>query len=110
MEIRTAQSREDGAAIAITDLRARLELDGRSAPDFVALHFAVGLDPEDMASAAPAAFGTAALHAGTSCLGVMGADGLCLDGAGSGAFAIWDPGGSYGTASAELGADAAGAA
>lgn len=110
MDIRTAQSREGQAGMTLKDLRARLGLDERAAPDFVAFHFAVGLDPEDMALAAPAAFGATALHAGTSCLGVMGADGLCLDGAGSGAFAIWDPDGSYGTASADLGDDAAGAA
>lgn len=106
MDIRTAQSRETHAAAAATDLATRLAIAERGAPDFVALHFAVGLDADALRSAAAAAFPTKALHGGTSCLGIMGQGGVDIGGAGIGAFAIWDADGSYGTASADLGEDA----
>lgn len=103
MDIKTAQSRASDAAAAMSELCAGLGLSGRPQPDFVALHFAVGLDGGALARAGRAVFGDAALHGGSSCLGVMGSDGIRLDGSGSGAFALWDPEGSYGTASAGFG-------
>lgn len=105
MDIRTAQSQAGAARTAIAELCAGLGLADRPRPDFVALHFAVGLDREELALAGRAAFGDVPLHGGSSCLGVMGSDGISIDGSGSGAFAIWDPDGSYGTASAPLGQD-----
>ena len=106
MEIRTAQTQEHGAERAVSDLAMRLGVSERGAPDFLALHFAVGLDADDLRAAASVIGPRGALHGGTSCLGVMGKDGVDIGGAGIGAFAIWDRGGSYGTASADLGADA----
>ena len=110
MDIRTAQSRETEAAAAATDLAALLGIAERGAPDFLALHFAVGLDADRLRAAAATAIPTRAMHGGTSCLGVMGQGGVDIGGAGIGAFAIWDKGGSYGTASADLGRDAEAAA
>lgn len=110
MDIRTAQSREPNAAAAVSDLAQRLGLPERGTPDFVALHFAVGLDADDLRAAAVGVFPAGALHGGTSCLGIMGQGGVDIGGAGIGAFAIWDKDGSYGTASADLGMDAEAAA
>ena len=106
MQVRTAQSRYSRPDVAVADLAARLDVDGLGRPDFVALHFAVGLDAAAVHAAAAGAFGAGALHGGSSCLGVMGSDGVDLGGAGIGAFAVWDRDGCYGTASAGLDADA----
>lgn len=110
MDIRTVQTLQadaDGAMRAIAD--ALWPGDG-CRPDFLALHFGIGLAAAGLHQAARVAFGPGALHGGSSCLGVMGRDGVTLGGRGLGAFAIWDPAGSYGTASTDLGTDAAAAA
>ena len=96
---------------AIDRIAAGLDLAGRGAPCFLALHFAVGTDAAALHAAARARFAGVALHGGSSCLGVMSDQGLLIDsGSGVGALAIWDAAGSFGTASAELGADARAAA
>jgi len=110
MKISTAQSRAGHVARATSDLVAGLQITSRGPPDFVALHFGVGLDAAALWAASLDAFGADALHGGSSCLGTMGSHGLDIDGAGLGALAIWDPEGSYGTASADLGGNAAAAA
>ena len=110
MDIRTAQTHASTAKAAVADLSLRLGLADRGTPDFMALHFAVGLDAAALHAGAVGIGPSSALHGGSSCLGIMGRDGVDIGGAGIGAFAIWDPEGSYGTASADLGADAAAAA
>lgn len=110
MHVRSAQSGASYATTALQDIAARLGLSDRPPPDFLALHFGMGLPAELLHGLAQDMIGGAALHGGSSCLGVMGRDGLELGGAGLGALAIWDAAGSYGTASAPLGADAGAAA
>jgi hypothetical protein len=107
MKIAVAQSSAGSARSAIREIVDDILAGGRPAPDFLAIHFGVGCEGVALASAARAAFGTMALHGGSSCLGVMTYDGVVIgDGASVGGFAIWDAHGSYGTASADLGLDA----
>ncbi|MCC5973494.1 MAG: FIST C-terminal domain-containing protein [Rubellimicrobium sp.] len=106
MRIGSAQVRATSGAQAIRMLAEKLGQGSLGRPDFLALHFAVGLDAADLHGAAKEAFGSGALHGGSSCLGIMGKDGVDIGGAGIGAFAIWDCEGSFGTASADLGDDA----
>jgi hypothetical protein len=111
MKIATAQSRLADPGVGMDELATALGVDRHGPPDFVALHFGVGTAAEALRSAAVARFGAGALHGGSSCLGVMTQGGVNIStGAGYGALAIWDAGGSFGTASADLGADAAQAA
>jgi hypothetical protein len=106
MKILSAQARAIDAAGAIRIIADELGQCRYGRPDFLALHFGVGLDAAGLHGAAREAFGAGALHGGSSCLGVMGKDGVDIGGAGIGAFAIWDAEGSFGTASADLGDDA----
>ncbi len=111
MKIATAQSRASDPASAVEDLARSLALDTRGKPDLVVIHFGVGTAGAGLHAAAAARFGTAALHGGSSCLGIMTQDGVNIaSGAGLGAFAIWDSAGSYGTGSCDLGTDAGDAA
>ena len=107
MDIRTAVTTNPAAELALADLAGQLGLQpGGVAPDFIALHFAESLASAFGAQAQSAFAGVAALHGGTSCLGVMTDKGVATTGGtGSGAFAIFDPDGSYGTGAAELGDD-----
>lgn len=105
----TAISVSADTARAVTDLQDLLRQ--RSAagapPDFITLHYGAGRDASDILTQAMTTFGCAALHGGSSCLGVMSGDGATVsDGRAIGALAIWDPTGSYGTASAPLAGDA----
>lgn len=110
MRIRAAQSVSGDVSGGLADIASTLGLSQSGAPDFVALHFAVGLDAAHLRDEAISVIGAAALHGGSSCLGIMGPLGVDIGGAGLGAFAIWDAEGSYGTSSADLGADADAAA
>ena len=106
MRVASALSTAHDAPAAIEDIARQLRVAEERKPDFVALHFApVGALDEVQACAAER-FGAAALHGGSSCRGVMTDAGLAMrDGRGMGALAIWDPGGAYGTAMAELGSE-----
>jgi hypothetical protein len=109
----TAISRTAGTARAVTDLKDLLARQGTAGapPDFVTLHYGADQDAGDILKQATATFGCAALHGGSSCLGVMSGDGATVrEGRAIGALAIWDPAGSYGTASAPLEGDARAAA
>jgi len=107
MRVRTAQSSARSAERVVEEIAGGLEAESLGAPDFVALHFGVGCPPGPLHAAARARFRGMALHGGSSCLGTMSQEGMNIEtGAGAGALAIWDPGGSYGTASADLGDDA----
>ena len=110
MHVRSAQSGASHAATAMREIAAGLGLPERPRPDFVAMCFGVGLCADSLQAAARDMIGTDALHGGSSCLGVIGRDGIELGGAGLGVLAIWDRAGSYGTASASLGPDAGAAA
>lgn len=111
MKTATAQSRANDPARAVEDIALALDIGGRGKPDFVALHIGSGLLAEAVHAAALARFDIAALHGGSSCLGIMTQDGVNIDsGAGIGALAIWDATGSFGTGSADLGHNAAEAA
>ncbi len=104
MRIRTAISIKNDAHTALADLVAGVAVPDGARPDFVALHFAAPL-AGGMAQAV-AQLPTRALHGGTSCLGVMSDQGAAIaGGSGSGAFAIYDPDGSYGTGAAPLADD-----
>ncbi len=103
MKIRTGMSTSPIALQAITEICAQLQVHPSDTPDFVALHFSLGWVPAEVQAAAEAAFGTPALHGGSSCQGVMTDRGLAMQkGFGMGAFAIWDKEGAYGTAMADL--------
>lgn len=110
MKILSAQARTADPKQAIRMIAEDLGQGGAGRPDFLALHFGVGLDAVSLHRAAREVFGAGALHGGSSCLGVMGKDGVDTGGAGIGALAIWDAEGSFGSASADLGSDAEAAA
>lgn len=107
MLIATAQSHADTVERAVAEIAGALAIDERGGPDFTAVHFGVGSASEALRTTCGGRLGSTALHGGSSCLGIMTQDSLNIDsGAGVGALAIWDPDGSYGTASADLGNDA----
>jgi hypothetical protein len=111
MKIATAQSNLGDPRRAFADMLESLAVGTAGQPQFVAVHFGVGCGADLLADASRAAFPAAALHGGSSCLGIMTQAGVRIgNGAGIGALAIWDADGSYGTASADLGADASAAA
>lgn len=102
VRIRTAISTRPDAREALVELSRGLAVPDAARPDFIALHFAEGL-ASGMASNSGDLLSAPALHGGTSCLGVMSNDGAAIaGGTGSGAFAIYDPDGSYGTGAAAL--------
>jgi len=103
MKILTGMSSASTAMEAVSEISAQIQLDRGDLPDFVALHFSLGWALQDIHAAANSVFGTAALHGGSSCQGVMTDKGLAMhDGRGMGAFAIWDKEGAYGTAMVQL--------
>lgn len=109
MQIRTAQSRAPDAGHAISEIANGLGIAAHGRPDFLAVHFGVGLGAADLATATRPLAG--AVHGGSSCFGIMTDAGVAIEtGAAVGAFAIWDAAGGYGTASGDLGSDAAAAA
>lgn len=109
MQIRTVLTGAGSGARAGEDLARGLAAVGLGPPDFLAVHFGIGASVGDLAPVARQLAG--AVHGASSCLGVMTDGGLSIDtGDAVGGFAIWDRAGSYGTASSDLGADAAAAA
>lgn len=111
MKIASAQSSAGDPRQAVAELIKSLAVGDIGRPHFVTVHFGVGCGAALLADEARSAFPAAALHGGSSCLGIMTQAGVNIaSGAGVGALAIWDAEGSYGTASAELGADASAAA
>ena len=110
MRIRAAQSVSGDVSEGLADIDSRLGISEYGAPDFVSMHFGVDLDATRLHEEARSIFGAAAMHGGSSCLGIMGPLGVDIGGAGLGAFAIWDTEGSYGSSSADLGEDAEAAA
>lgn len=110
MYILSAQSTAADVSSGLDEIASQLEINGRGAPDFLALHFGVGLDAVQVQIQARKRLGAGALHGGSSCLGIMGSAGVDVSGAALGAFAIWDAEGSFGTVSVDLGDDAKAAA
>jgi hypothetical protein len=111
MRIMTAQTTEPDAAAAMAALAQGLDLQGQGTPDFIAVYLGVGMNARDLRAALVQHCAGAAIHGGTSCLGIMTQAAMNITaGHGVGALAIWDRDGSYGTASADLGADAAASA
>ncbi|MFU8899538.1 MAG: FIST N-terminal domain-containing protein [Roseinatronobacter sp.] len=91
---------------ALQDLVAQLGLEGAGPPDFVTLHYGGGRPAQEVCTQAAEAFSAAALHGGSSCLGVMTEQGAAIaQGDAIGAFAIWDAQGAYGTGTCPLGED-----
>ncbi len=88
---------------AVSEIAAALGAGQAASPDFVTLHYGAARPVDDLWRHATEAFGPAALHGGSSCLGVMTRQGAaCGRGDAIGAFAIWDPAGAYGTAMVAL--------
>jgi hypothetical protein len=111
MRFASAVSTVASANAALRDILDQLEIEAGPRPDFVALHFSPAWPASELQAEAVAAFGDVALHGGSSCLGVMTERGAVIAGGrGMGAFAIWDPGGAYGTGMAVQGDDPRGAA
>ncbi len=106
MQFFSAQSTAGTAIEGLADIATQFTNTGYGRPDFMALHFGVDLDATTLQSEAKSLIGAGAFHGGSSCLGIMGASGVDISGAGLGAFAIWDAEGDYGTCSADLGDDA----
>ncbi|WP_201158522.1 FIST signal transduction protein [Rhodobaculum claviforme] len=103
MQIATGMSSAPCATAAVQEVAAQMGLAARGRPDFTALHFSVAWPAGQVQTAAAAAFG-AALHGGSSCLGVMTERGPAIEnGRGMGGLAIWDPDGAYGTSMQPLG-------
>ncbi len=87
-----ADSRVSAQRLA-DDLASRL----RGAPDYLVLYLTEGYDAELFLETLATRFPQAAIQGGTSCLGVMTADGFhSEDGRGAGILAIHDPQGAYG--------------
>lgn len=75
-----------------------VEAAGLGMPDFISVHFGVEQNVSELQSFMTRAFPDAALHGGSTCLGVMSDHVMQpLDGGGLGALAIFDPEGSYGS-------------
>jgi hypothetical protein len=109
MRIKTARSQATDPESVIAGIARDLGIGGMGRPQFLALHFGAGIPAAGLADAARRLAG--AVHGGSSCLGIMTEAGVDIaTGASVGALAIWDPYGSYGTASRDLGSDAAAAA
>ncbi len=90
--------------MAVADIAARLDLQARGKPDFVTIHHGSGRSSAALWPHLTATFGGTALHGGSSCLGVMTADGVDIgQGDAIGAFAIWDRAGCYGSAMVPFG-------
>jgi len=99
LAVRTATSTLPDTRDAVDDLKRQLEIEHDGPADFVALHHGSARPVAELWPQAAKAFGGCALHGGSSCLGVMTEKGVFNeDGAALGAFAIWDPNGSYGSA------------
>jgi hypothetical protein len=91
---------------ALQELAAQLGLEDAGAPDFVTLHYGGGRPAQEVCTQATVVLGAAALHGGSSCLGVMTEQGAAIaQGDAIGAFAIWDAQGAYGTGACPLGED-----
>lgn len=104
--VATAVSSAKETRAALQDIAAQMRVDQLGAPDFVTLHYGGARPAQDVWDTAAPVFGTGAMHGGSSCLGVMSAQGAAIrDGASIGAFAIWDAAGAYGTGSASLDQD-----
>lgn len=110
MILRSVQSASGEISSGLAEIKSELDIGRFGAPDFLALHFGVDLDATQLHREAKTMLGSKALHGGSSCLGIMGASGVDISGAGLGVFAIWDADGSYGTSSVDLGDDAEAAA
>jgi len=107
MRVVTAQTSAASALDAIEDIAQEFRQSGVENPRFLAIHFGVGMDAAQLQAAAARRFPAAALHGGSSCLGIMTQQGVGIStGNTVGVFAIEDADGSYGTASAALGDDA----
>lgn len=96
---------EPDTGTAVAALQNRLRAQRAAPPSFLAVHGSAAHASEAVRQGL-SAVGAAALHGGTSCLGVM-AEGRMAIGAsaGLGVFAVWDPEGQYGTACAASGDD-----
>lgn len=106
MEVASAQSCAENSECALEEIADTLAIADRGAPDFVAVHFGAGRPCEALRDSCSRQLGAAALHGGSSCLGVMTQTGVNIEsGAGVAVLAIWDEQGSYGSASVELGPD-----
>ncbi len=93
--------RDTGAAME--EIAVQLNIDQAGAPDFVTLHYGATRPAQKVCESAGAVFGQAALHGGSSCLGIMSNQGAAIeDGYALGAFAIWNADGAYGTGSSSL--------
>lgn len=100
-------SRTRDISRAMTELAVAVGRQDASRPDFIALYYGTGRVAEEVHREAVEAFGVAALHGGSSCLGVMSSDGAAIaSGDAIGLCAIRDPDGDYGTASECMGKDA----
>jgi hypothetical protein len=91
MKILAAQSRAGETSSGLAEIASRLEMDRHGTPDFLALHFGVGLDAADLHQGAQTAFGATALHGGSSCLGIMGSSGVDIGGSGLGCLRSGTP-------------------
>lgn len=109
MRIKTAQSRAAHPENVMAEISSGLDIAEEGQPAFLAIHFGVGTSAAGLADSARGLAG--AVHGGSSCLGIMTDAGVDIAiGSAVGAFAIWDPAGSYGTSSRDLGTDARAAA
>ena len=90
-----AESGKDSLCSVVEEIEAV----GLGKPDFVSIHYGAGQNVSDLKAFMTEALPTTALHGGSSCLGVMSDQQMQpLDGNGLGAFVIFDPEGSYGSA------------
>lgn len=109
--IAVSATSQPGTAAAMGVIIDEIRAHSPEPPDFVTLHYSSAHATATMQALAATGFAGAALHGGSSCLGVMTGQGAAIDGgAGLGALAIWDRAGAYGTARAPIGTDARSAA
>lgn len=103
LSVATAVSTLADTEAAMREIAGRLALDREGPVDFVSLHHGSARPVAELWPLAEALFGGRALHGGSSCMGVMAAEGAASSGGDAiGAFAIRDPAGDYGTAMVAL--------
>ncbi|MCC6002265.1 MAG: FIST C-terminal domain-containing protein [Pararhodobacter sp.] len=101
--IGVASSIQVDPRLAIDDIKQQLCAQRAAPPDFVSLHHGTARPASALWACAQSGLAARALHGASSCKGVM-TNQRFVTGRGDaiGAFAIWDPDGSYGTAMCEI--------
>lgn len=103
-------SQQTDAALAVNEAAGRLIQRLGRQPNFIVAQHTVALPTQVVAEALAAHFPGVPIHGGTSCQGVMTEAGFMGAGPTLGLFGLYDPDGTYGIGSADMGNDPTAAA